>query len=136
MHGGGLRDATMEAGAKKYLKLTAKHLAGAAQFTAEAIPFAQQARLAVSAAVLEFRKHERDQRKPIDKGRQLGDAAIVGPEHAQWRIAFDELVGIGEKARRRQQHRHAVRQWRVVEHAHVLVFDDLAGLNEWHKHAP
>src|SRR6185437_12773336 len=50
----------VEARAQQELKLIAQHVADGAQLAAKAVTLAQQARLAVGAAILELRKDERD----------------------------------------------------------------------------
>src|SRR5580704_354012 len=84
----------VEARAQQELKLIAQHFAGGAQLAAKAVALAQQARLAVGAAVLELRKDQRDQPEPIDPRRELGDAAVIWPDHANRSIAFDDLARI------------------------------------------
>ena len=97
---------------------------------------AQHAGLAVAAAVLEIRELERHQSQPIEMRRELGNAPVVRPQHAGRRLTPQNLLGIGEEAGRRHDHRHAVRDRRVVEHTHILIGDDAPCSNESHRHAP
>src|SRR5215213_6967437 len=50
----------VEAGARHEYELVTQHLAGGAQLAVIAVPLAQQARLAVGAAVTEAREYQRD----------------------------------------------------------------------------
>src|SRR3954451_22337424 len=65
----------IEAGAQHEHELIAQHLAGGAQLPLETMPFPQQPRLAVSAAVAEGRKHQRDHRKPVEIRDKVVDIA-------------------------------------------------------------
>ena len=47
--------------------------------------------------------------------RELGDAAVVGPEHAGRRITAQQIRGLGEKARGRHDDGHARRNGLAVE---------------------
>ena len=69
-------------------------------------------------------------------GRKLGNLAVVGPEHPGCALAGGDLGGVGQEARRRHDHRHALGDRCVVEDADVAVLDHLACLNESHRRAP
>ena len=105
----------IKAGAQQKLELIAQDVAGGAQLAAEAEAFAQQARLAVGAAVAEFREHQRHQRNVIKPWRKFRDLAIVRPENANRSIALNKVARIGNETRARHDDRHAVRDRRVIE---------------------
>src|SRR5262249_59979550 len=86
----------IEAGAQQEQELVAKDLAGSPQLSSKAITLAQHARLAVGAPVLVGRKYQGDEREVCEMRLELGDVAIVGPDHANRLIAAPEIVGIGE----------------------------------------
>ena len=69
-------------------------------------------------------------------GRELRDIAVVGPDDTGRTFAPHERVRIGEEARRRNDHRQAVGNQRVVGDAREAVRDDAAVLNELHGCAP
>ena len=96
----------------------------------------QQPGLAVAAPVLEIREGQDDDGEAIEIRLELGDLAVVWPLYAGRRVAAEHLVGVGEKARRRNDDGNAVRDRRIVEHAQIAVLRHPAVLNEWHRHAP
>jgi hypothetical protein len=126
----------IEAGAQQEHELVAQHVAGGAELATIAVMLAQQPRLAVGAAVPELRKLQRDQGQPVEIRRKLRDPAAVRPRYAGRRLPARDGGSVGEKARRRNDHRHVVRDRRVVGNAHKIVIDHMARLNESHKHAP
>ena len=126
----------VEAGTMQKQQLIAQDLTRCTQLAAKLIAFAQEPRLTVGAAVAEGRKHQSNERDPVEIWSELGNLAIVRPNDAGRRLAQDEVARVGEKSRRRHDGGNAFRHRRVVEHAHEAIFDEAAGLNEPHKPAP
>src|ERR1700722_18486801 len=118
------------------MELIAQHVAGGPQRAAKAVSLAQQPRLAIGAAVAEFREMQRYQRQVAEPRLELRDAAIVRPQNAERAVAPDQRVGLRQKSLRRHDDRNAIRNLRVVGNADITVLDDLAVLNEWHRRAP
>src|ERR1700720_608694 len=118
------------------MELIAQNIAGGPQRAAKAVSLAQQPRLAIGAAVAEFRKMQRYQRQMTEPGLQLRDAAVVRPPNAQRAVAPDQRVRFRQKSLCRHDDRNAVRNRRVIGNADITVLDDLAVLNEWHRRAP
>src|SRR5271170_1323180 len=77
--GGLLHVEGIEAGAHQKVELVAQNIAGGAQRAAKAVLLAQKPRLAIGAAVAEFREFERKERDVAEPRRKLGDAAVVRP---------------------------------------------------------
>ena len=126
----------IEAGAYQEMKLVAQHVAGRAQHAAKTVGLAQQARLAVGAAVLEFRKYQHDEREVAEPRLKLRHAFVIGPGNAKRAIAANKGGGIRQKPLGRHDNRDAIRDRRLVIDADVTVFDDAAVFNELHRHAP
>src|SRR5262249_38123487 len=72
----------VEPGAMQKQQLIAQDLTRCTQLTAKLIAFAQQPRLTVGAAVAERRKHQSNERDPVEIRSELGNLAIVGPNDA------------------------------------------------------
>src|SRR5262245_27303171 len=134
---GGLDDVEcIKTGAHQEQELVAQHLAGGAQLAAKREALAQNARLAVGAAILVRREHQRDQRKPRQVRLELGDIAAVRPDHADRILAAPELIGIGQETLCRHQDRPFLRDRLAVRNADVPILDNLSSFNEWHRRAP
>src|SRR5712691_2475731 len=99
----------VKAGANEKKELVAQHLAGGAQLAAKAMLLAQEARLAVGAAVAEAWKDQRHQREAVEMRGELGDLAVVRPQHADRRLAAGDVRHVGKESRRRDDHGHAIR---------------------------
>src|SRR5215212_1202836 len=65
----------VETGARHEYELVAQHLAGGAQLAVIAMPLAQQARLAVGAAVTEGREYQRDRSETTEMRHEIVDGA-------------------------------------------------------------
>jgi len=111
----------IEAGAHQEHELIAQHVAGGAQLAAKAVALPQQSRLAVGAARPGSSGTTRaTQRERIEMGREprppcglFGHSTPVGAARRAM------VGGIGEEARRRNDHRHVVGDRRVVRgHGH------------------
>jgi hypothetical protein len=124
----------VEAGAQHEHELVAQHLAGRAQFAAIMVTLAQQAGLAVGAAVAEGRKHQRHRSDAVEIGHEVVDVAAVRPDHADL-ATLQQRLGILEKARGRDQHA-TLRQLRTIGDMREGIADNLSALNEWHRRAP
>ena len=98
--------------------------------------FAQQARLAVGAAVAEGRKHQRDRSETIEMRHEILETAVVRPDHPELAGTAQQRLGIGEKAFGRDQHRAVTRQFGTVGDTHERIGRDSSLLNEWHRRAP
>src|SRR5260370_33358347 len=90
LHGGGERFRVafllhlkrVEACALHEDELVAQHLPGSAKFTVIAVALAQQARLAVGAAVAKTRNYQRDHRQPVEIEPERVADAVARPEYA------------------------------------------------------
>src|ERR1700722_18583478 len=69
----------IEARPHQKMKLIAQNIAGGAQRAAKTVGLTQEARLAIGAAVAEFRKMEHYQRQVAEPRLQLRDTAVVRP---------------------------------------------------------
>ena len=118
------------------MELIAQHFAGGAQGAAKAVSLANEPRLAIGAAVAEFREMQCDQRQLAEPGCKLGDAAVVRPGYAERAVAARERIGLGEKALRRHDHRPALRHACIIGNVDIAIVDDAAAFNEWHRRAP
>src|SRR5262249_5740082 len=81
----------VEAGALEKQQLVAQDLTRCTQLAAKLMALAQQPGLAVGAAVAEVRKHQSNERDPVEIGSELGNLAIVGPNDAGRRLPQDEV---------------------------------------------
>src|ERR1700744_3708853 len=118
------------------MELIAQHIACRAQSTAKAIMLAQQARLTVGAAVPKLREIQGDQSQMTEPRFEFRDPAVVRPQHAERAFATNQLIRLSEESLRRNQHRYAIGDRRVVGDTDESIFDDTTILNEWHRRAP
>src|SRR5215831_14605193 len=94
---------SVEAGAEHEHELVAQHLSRGAQLAAIVEALAQEARLAVGAAVAESRKDEPDRGDPIEMGHEVVDVAAVRPDHAELARTAQERLRILQEACGRHQ---------------------------------
>jgi hypothetical protein len=122
--------------AQQEQELVAQNLSGRAHFAAEAVALAQEARLAIGAAVAEGRKRQRHGSDAIEMRGEFGDVAAVRPDHADRPVMLGEVIAVGEEARRRHHHCTARRNGRAVLDPDEAILDRAAVPNEWHRRAP
>ena len=126
----------IEAGADEEQELIAQHVAGGAQLAAKAVALAQLPGLAVSAAVAEGRKRQRDQRQPVEPRRELGNPAVVGPQHAGRRLAAREPAASARNRAAGTMTATSSPTGASSAMRNIRVVDDPTALNERHRRAP
>src|SRR4029453_2136446 len=140
--GEGLRVAVLlpfdsgKTGAQHEDELVAQHLACGTQFAVIAMTFAQQASLAISAAIAETREHQGDHGEPVKIREEMVDIPVIGPDPAGLSGAAEQSLGVFEKPCRRNQDRAIARQLRAVGDMHENIGGYSSLLNEGHSPAP
>ncbi len=126
----------VEAAALHEEELVAQHLPDRAQLALVAVALAQQARIAIGAAVGEFGKFERDQREAGDVAGDRG-GMLPGLElDADRRAARQKLVLLALPPLETDDDGAGRRQSLVVGQELPVVLGELSLLNERHKASP